>query len=294
MITLCLMSYVTDLDLSHGGTSVDALLSRSFVRHIEYHPELPSTNRTAVELLLPLIERSPALVITGRQTAGRGRKGRPWWSSTGALTFSLVLDVARLTVPPERRPMLALAAGLAVRQTIAEHLTPHDVQVKWPNDVIVGHRKICGILTEQHTTGGRVGLITGIGVNVNNSLHLAPDDIRHRATSMCDIQHQAFDLLEILVGVLQQLECRIQQLAAQPDSLIAELNDHHCLNGCFVTLHCGDRQVDGVCQAVDAAGNLNLLTGTGLQRFPSGTVTGWSSPEQPATQLEGCTPGPAS
>ena len=287
------MNHLTELDLSLGGSGADALLSRSFVRYIEYHRELPSTNRTAVELLQSLIERSPALVITARQTAGRGRNGSLWWSSAGALTFSLVLDVARLTIPSERRPMLALAAGLAVQQTIAEHLLPHDVRIKWPNDVLVGHRKICGILTEQHAAGGRAGLITGIGVNVNNSLHNAPDDIRNRATAMCDIQHRSFDPLEILVGILQQLECRVRQLGTQPESLIAELNDHHCMNGCLVTLQSGDRQVDGVCQAVDAGGNLVLLTGTELQRFPSGTVTGWSSPDPPASKREGWTPGPA-
>ncbi len=276
MITLQPMNHVTDLDLSTGGAGAAAVLRHSFVRHVEYHRELASTNRTAAELLRPLIERSPALVVTAQQTAGRGRKGSPWWSSAGALTFSLVLDPARLAVPPDRRPMLALAAGLAVRQAIAEHLTPHDVRVKWPNDVIVSHRKICGILTEQHAAGGCSGLITGIGINVNNSLSLAPDDIRHRATSMSDIQQRSFDLVEILIGILQQLERRIEELAARPASLIAELNDWHCLNGCLVTLQSGDRCIEGVCEGVDETGNLVVQTGSERQRFPSGAVTSWS------------------
>ncbi|MEZ6124589.1 MAG: hypothetical protein R3C49_15630 [Planctomycetaceae bacterium] len=79
--------------------------------------------------------------------------------------------------------LVSLATGIAVRDVLAELTGGRPVDIKWPNDVLVNDRKICGILTQQSTLSGRIGLIIGVGINVNNSLSTAPDDIRQRATS---------------------------------------------------------------------------------------------------------------
>ena len=130
---------------------LDRLIAETSVQHVEYHPTLPSTSTTALELLQPLLDVSPALVLTSEQTAGRGRKGNVWWSSGGALTFTLVVDAGELPMAPERRPMVSLAAGLAVRDALKAHAPEQEFALKWPNDVLSGEQKICGILVEQHS-----------------------------------------------------------------------------------------------------------------------------------------------
>jgi BirA family biotin operon repressor/biotin-[acetyl-CoA-carboxylase] ligase len=125
--------------MSRPNTSafdVGRILTETSVQHVEYYPRLESTSSTAAEFLSPLLERSPAIVLTSEQTAGRGRKGNLWWSSTGALTFSLVVDAAEILLSAERRPLISLAAGLAMRDSLTHFMPDRKFDLKWPNDVL--------------------------------------------------------------------------------------------------------------------------------------------------------------
>lgn len=255
---------------------IDRILRTTSVRHVEYHRILESTNLTATELLAPLVRIGPSLVLTAEQTAGRGRKGNAWWSTTGALTFSLVVDPATLPLAPERRLLVSLAAGLAVRDTIAELLPTRSVTIKWPNDVYVGRQKVCGILAELQSQDGVTGLIIGIGINVNNSLQDAPADVVSKAVSLFDFEGRTFDLTAILVTVLQNLDRRIAQAGAQPIGFLAELNRHHLLQNREVTLQCVDSLATGMCHGIDEDGQLVLRVGEAVRRFAGGAVTGWT------------------
>ncbi|MEJ7591510.1 MAG: biotin--[acetyl-CoA-carboxylase] ligase [Planctomycetaceae bacterium] len=245
------------------------------VCYIEYHDTLASTNTTAVELLGPLLDNAPALVLTSKQTAGRGRKGNSWWSSGGALTFSWVADAAHLPVTVERRPMVSLAAGLAVRDALLTMMSDCPFVLKWPNDVLIGDRKLCGILVEQHSVAQRQAIIIGIGVNVNNSLCDAPAEIAQRATSLFDLKGRSFELSAILIAILQRLSYRINQLMTQPRLALAEMNHHNVLTGRIVTLRTGDATMTGLCVGVDDEGQLVLQTERQLHRCASGIVVKW-------------------
>lgn len=265
--------------MSLSATSVfdsERILRGTSVRHVEYHPVLESTNATACELLTALVENGPALVLTASQTAGRGRKGNSWWSSTGALTFSLVLDPDSLGLSPERRLLVSLAAGLAVRDAVAALLPTRSVMVKWPNDVYVAQQKVCGILAELHSQNGQLGLIIGIGINVNNSLRDAPPEVAARAASLFDLAHQSFDLTALLIDVLQNLDRRIHQIASQPIGFLAEVNRHHMLSNRQVSLRCADTSVSGTCLGVDESGQLVLRVQDVVRRFAGGAVTSWT------------------
>jgi len=261
--------------LSRGTFDSDRILSDTDIRHIEYHDTLPSTNTTALELLGPLLDNAPALVLTSNQTAGRGRKGNLWWSSGGALTFSWVVDAANLPVTIERRPMISLAAGLAVRDALIEMMPNCPFVLKWPNDVLVGDRKVCGILVEQHSNSQRQAVIIGIGVNVNNSLRDAPAEISHRAISLFDLEGHSLDLSAVLIAILQRLSHRIKQLTTQPRLVLGETNRHNVLTGRVVTLQMRDCSITGLCVGVDDEGQLVLQTETQLHRCASGVVTKW-------------------
>jgi BirA family transcriptional regulator, biotin operon repressor / biotin---[acetyl-CoA-carboxylase] ligase len=123
-----------------------------------------STNRTAAELAAAGAPEW-TLVAAGHQTEGRGRQGRPWTDiAGGALMFSLVL---RPKVPPDRLGLVSLLAGAAMAEA-CEHVASAGVRCKWPNDLILGGRKLGGILAESAVAGERVEhVVVGIGVNLH-------------------------------------------------------------------------------------------------------------------------------
>lgn len=251
------------------------LLRESSLQHVEYHESLPSTSTTAVELLEPLLAKSPAMVLTAEQTSGRGRKGNLWWSSRGALTFTLVLNAGELPVAAERRPLISLAAGLAVRDSLHLHCPDQEFSLKWPNDVLTGTLKICGILVEQHLVEREPAVLIGIGVNVNNSLRDAPADILQRATSLFDQRGHSFDLTAVLISILQRLDSRIAQLKLQPRLALSDANRVHLLTGRVISLQLPDELITGTCVGIDEDGCLVIQTESRLIRCPSGIVTSW-------------------
>ena len=254
---------------------ISRIVNETRVRHVEYHATLPSTSTTAFELLQPLMQVSPSLVLTSEQTAGRGRKGNAWWSTTGALTFTLVINADELPMKSERRPMISLAAGLAVRDSLQAHASDHEFLLKWPNDVYTGEQKICGILVEQHSIAERQAVLIGIGVNVNNSLRDAPTEVSQRAISLFDLEGHSLELTSVLISILQRLDFRIGQLSTQPRMALSEANRHNLLTGRTVTLQLADQTVTGTCIGIDEEGQLVLQSETALHRCSSGIVLRW-------------------
>ena len=251
------------------------LLRESSVQHIEYHPTLESTSTLASELLEPLLERSPALVLTASQTAGRGRKGNVWWSSEGALAFTLVLRGEELPLPAARRPMLAIAAGLAVRNALSSFAAGAVLIVKWPNDVYAESRKICGILVEQQGSSANPGVLVGIGINVNNSTSDAPPEVSSRAVSLSELAVGLLDLTDVLLVVLREFDAAVTELSRRPVKLLSELNRHSLLNGRGVRVRTSDGEVTGFCHGVDEDGCLVVQTDNGLRRCSTGVVEQW-------------------
>lgn len=140
-------------------------------------------------------------MVAEEQTAGRGRLGRRWLASTGtSLLCSLQL---RPDVPSERLPELTGVVAQAVAETLAE-LTGLKTELKFPNDVLVGGRKVAGVLAEARE--GRV--VLGVGINVNVSAEELPREVDRPATSLlAEIGHE-LDRAELLVELLDRLERR--------------------------------------------------------------------------------------
>jgi len=128
--------------------------------------EVDSTNTEATRRALAGA-RGPLYVRAERQTAGRGRSGRVWAAPSGNLALSWM---GRMRCPPDAIPQLSLVAGLAVFQALAEALKGSDqarnLQIKWPNDVLLDGAKLAGILVEATQVAGEQIAVIGIGINV--------------------------------------------------------------------------------------------------------------------------------
>jgi BirA family biotin operon repressor/biotin-[acetyl-CoA-carboxylase] ligase len=139
--------------------------------------EIDSTNEEARRLAAKG-ERGPVWIVAGRQTAGRGRRGRKWESPIGNLAATLLLNPGK---PASECAQISFVAALAVSDTIASFTPDIDIKVKWPNDVLANGKKISGILLESASQGADPQfLIVGIGMNLKSH----PPDTEFPATSL--------------------------------------------------------------------------------------------------------------
>lgn len=156
----------------------EGLKSRVIGRKVILLDVVDSTN-DEIKRLAAQGEENGTVVAAERQTAGKGRFGRVWDSQNGGLFFTVLL---RTELPPSDIASITLAAGYAVCLAVREY-TGLDARIKWPNDVIVGSRKVCGILTEMAAQSDRIDYVAiGIGINVNHEAF--PEELRKKATSL--------------------------------------------------------------------------------------------------------------
>ena len=146
---------------------------------IVYFEETDSTNRQA-RMLAREGARHGTLVIADTQSAGRGRRGRGWISPVGEGIFmSLIL---RPQTPPSEVAKLSLTLALAVSRAIKRE-TGLDARIKWPNDIVIGGRKVCGLLLEMDATAEKVdSIVAGVGINVHQRVF--DEEIAHTASSL--------------------------------------------------------------------------------------------------------------
>lgn len=263
--------------------AIDGNYIRRFtcVNQVEYHATLPSTNDHALLLAQQPCLETPYLIIAGEQTAGRGRGANRWWSRPGALTFSLVLNPqtdrfgpGSAELPADQWPRIALVAGLALCESL-ERLLPHvPCRLKWPNDVLVGGRKLAGILVEIPPAPPGVArrLVLGMGVNVNNSLSQAPPEIQEVGTSLCDVTGCASDPTSLLVEWLVGFAGNLQLLASGDPGLSRRWQALCALTGQTVELALGDRRVRGLCRGIAVDGALLLDCDHGPERVYGGVL----------------------
>lgn len=178
-------------------------LSGQRLGHLLYYfPTIGSTNDEAKRLAM---EGAPegTMVVADEQTSGRGRSGRAWITQRGtdlASTFLLRPDML-----PVRVGVLSLVGGLAAARAI-EEVTGLTAQIKWPNDVFISDRKVCGVLAETNIENGRVGWVAlGIGINVNLAL---PEGkvVQHLATSLAAEIGREVNRLRLLVTLSKTLD----------------------------------------------------------------------------------------
>ena len=246
--------------------------TETYVEQIVYRPEMVSTNDLALEMCARDDILPPVLVLTDRQTAGRGRGLNRWWAGSGGLTCSLIVTAHADRLPPERRSRISLAAALAVCETVSELMPTTAVGLKWPNDVQLAGRKVSGILVEIPPLRSQK-IILGIGVNVNTTFEQAPPDVRTRATSLRESGGLSYDPTDVLIRLLHRTRSELDLLEADDDSLPLRWQALCVLRGKTVRLTVGSQTHTGLCDGIDREGALLLQTATGPRRFFSGIIT---------------------
>ncbi|WP_297066083.1 biotin--[acetyl-CoA-carboxylase] ligase [Thermococcus sp.] len=224
--------------------------------------EVNSTNDYARKIAEEVPEGT--VVVAKRQTSGRGRKGRNWASPEGGLWMTAIL---KPMASPEHVPKLVFVGALAVVDTLAKYGIP--TELKWPNDVLVGGKKIAGILSEcklHHFA------LLGIGLNVNNDI---PEELKETAVSMKDLLGRKVNLDEILQRVLRALSYWYSLFrSGRHYEILDAVRRRSAVIGRRVRiLENGDVMLEGVALDVDESGALLVETEEGVQRVIYGDVS---------------------
>ncbi|MGN1266582.1 MAG: biotin--[acetyl-CoA-carboxylase] ligase [Dorea sp.] len=171
------------------------------ISDVIYYEETDSTNIQAKAAGTDGAEHG-TLVIAEEQNAGRGRRGRSWESPAGGSIYMTLL--LRPEIPPVKAPMLTLVMAAAVAEGLKD-ATGLATGIKWPNDIVLNGKKICGILTEMSTEIDHINyVVIGVGINVNQETF--PEEIEAVATSLKNESGKTFSRVEIIASVMKSFE----------------------------------------------------------------------------------------
>jgi len=260
-------------DVLHADDLIARLPANLIIgRDIRVFEATNSTNDVAEKLARDGV-REGVVVFAESQTRGRGRLGRTWLSpARKGLWFSVLL---RPDLRPQEATQLTVASATALARAIRRqtNLTP---EIKWPNDILLGGKKVAGILTELSAELDHVKyLIIGIGVDVNLTNTDLPPELRKLATSLRIESGQPVLRPELAAAILQELDADYARVRAGQFEALADEWEAQCTTiGREVTIRIGDRTLRGIAEALDSEGALLLRTQHGrLERIIGGDVT---------------------
>lgn len=239
-----------------------ALSTRSFGRTLHVLEEVASTNTQAAALAQDGAPHG-TVVVAESQTAGRGRLGRHWHSPSGKNLYCSIL--LRSMPIHEQQPFwlswIPLTAALAASRAV-QVLTNLKPSVKWPNDILIGNRKLGGILCESSGIGTtHATVIVGIGLNVNIRRDEFPDELRDIATSLVIEARQPFDRAALLAALLAELETRCESfLAGNHGDILKEYMLRCSTIGRRVRIDLAHgEQMDGTAESIQTDGSLRII-----------------------------------
>jgi BirA family biotin operon repressor/biotin-[acetyl-CoA-carboxylase] ligase len=241
-------------------------------RDIHVFEQTTSTNDVIEKLARDGVKEG-AVVFAESQTKGRGRLGRKWISpGRKGLWFSVLL---RPDLRPQETTQLTVASATALRRAIQSE-TGLRAEIKWPNDIVIGGKKVAGILTELSAELDKVRhVILGIGVDVNLGAGEFPPELRKLATSLKIESGKTISRAGLATAILCELDSDYARICGGFFAEVADEWQEHCKTiGRQVTIQIGERRIRGHAEALDDDGALLLRTDHGrLERITGGDVT---------------------
>lgn len=250
-----------------------ALAGTPFPGKLHYFPSIGSTNTFAMQQAQQGAE-GDSVYFADEQTAGRGRGGHGWHSAPGSGLYVSIL--LRPQIAPANVLWLSLIAGLAVHQAVKQ-VTGLEADLRWPNDLMLGGKKFCGILTEMQAESTRVRhAVMGIGINVHHEEF--PEELRALATSLQIESGKHWPRQELLVALLQSLHREILLLTSSGEfgRATSEILTRVEQISSWVRnkqVVVGDpEEFRGVTAGLDAGGFLQVRTADGMRTVLTGGV----------------------
>ena len=241
-----------------------------FSSHVHHFYKIGSTNTAA---MAAAAEGAPegSVFLAEEQTAGRGRGANSWQSPRSTGIYGSV--ILRPALPPSDVLTLSLAAGLAAQAAIREVDSRVQVDLKWPNDVLIQGKKVCGILAEMNAEATRVRhIVLGIGINVNQTTF--PRELL--ATSLRLATGSEWSRVELVGALLKSLDREYRQLVADPDARKTILQrfaeNSSWVLGKRIRIEENGSAFEGTTEGLDPRGFLQVRTPYGLHTVLSGTV----------------------
>ncbi len=233
---------------------------------IEYHSRIGSTNTRGKELARKKVQEG-MVIVAEEQTEGRGRKQRQWSSPEGGLWFSVILYP---DLPPDKGMLVTMMTSISVAKGIEETtgITP---LIKWPNDLLLDGKKICGILTELDAELDRIeSLVVGIGINVNNRIDIELKDIAMNLETNLGKPVSRVDLLR---SILRSMDSYYELLKrGDHDRIRDKWTELSRMVGRKISV-VGERdRSEGTVLRIDDSGCIILETKTGQKRIVSGDI----------------------
>ena len=241
-----------------------------FDEYLQHFYKIGSTNTAAMAAAADCAPEG-SVFLAEEQTAGRGRGANSWQSPRSTGIYCSV--VVRPKLPPSDVLILSLAAGLAVRSAIQQVGSRVGADLKWPNDILIGGKKVCGILTEMNAEATRVRyIVVGIGINVNQSSF--PKELQ--ATSLRLVTGSEWSRVELVAALLKSLDREYRQLLEDPgarESIRRRFAENSSwVQGKPVRIEENGSALEGTTEGLDSRGFLLVRTPKGLQTVLSGTV----------------------
>ncbi|MDL2237281.1 biotin--[acetyl-CoA-carboxylase] ligase [Christensenellaceae bacterium OttesenSCG-928-K19] len=236
---------------------------------IIWYQETDSTN-TQGKMLAKKKKEEFFVVLAEHQSGGKGRLGRAWVSNPGeAIQMSFVV---KPLLPPSKAPALNFAIALGVCEAVQE-MCSVDVKIKWPNDVVFGAKKLCGILTEMSADMDKVDyLVSGVGVNVNQQSFAG--EIEQRAVSLRMIAGDAVDRVKMCAALIKHVKSMYNcYVEGGMEALMPLYMKRSAILNSEITVSCGEERYTGVCTGFGENGELIIKTQNGERSFLAGEVS---------------------
>lgn len=213
-----------------------------------------------------------ALVVADEQTGGKGRLGRSWHSPPGSgIWMSLIL---KPTMPLMHTPHLTLLISVAVTRVLRQ-ATGAAVEIKWPNDLLIGGRKVCGVLTEVRAEADQIHYcVAGIGINVHPLSHQLPQQLRSQTITLSEVTEQSLHRAELVAACCEEIEQLMQLYDEKGFSPVKTLwETYACMLDRWLTVHTATGMRTGQALGLDQSGALLLETDSGIETIFSADIT---------------------
>ena len=260
-------------DMPFNKIEIASNLKTSYIgKTVSFHASLNSTNDTTKELAAHGAEQGFA-VVADSQKKGKGRLGRRWESPAGVNIYTSI--ILRPNILPVFAPQLTLVSAVAAAETISGYLKKAP-NVKWPNDILINSKKVAGILTEMNSEMDRINFIViGIGVNVNMTKKMFPEELRQIATSLKEETGRDISRIDFIQTLYLNMERWYKEYLKNGFEPVRKTwTDYFNMRGKMAKVQQMDRVIEGIAIGIDGDGALLLRGKDGkVARILSGDVS---------------------